>query len=70
MSTFHGIFMYSRWDSGNGGLSYLFYDVTLVVPVKHFPAGTKFDCVYWDYEKLKMYIGDDIVGLDFKIVPA
>jgi hypothetical protein len=71
MYNFHGIFTWSDWDMGGSDDIKIFYNVELLMSVGGYEAGTKFDKVYWDGLKLKLYTcWEDTEGIKFGLVPS
>lgn len=56
------IFKWESWDLMETAC-FIFYDITLVVPIDKFPIGTKFESAFWSNETsiLQFYNGDEVV---------
>lgn len=68
MNNFHGIFEYD--DIGIcDDFNQLFAHVTFLVDIGKYKAGDTVKSLYFKYENLTMYIGDDLVGIPLKLVP-
>lgn len=52
------LFDWVDWDQSDT-TAFMFYDVTLRLPIGKFPAGTKFNSAYIDYENAKLEFFND-----------
>ncbi len=69
MRNFHGIFEYKYVEICDG-FNRLFQNVTFLVDVGKYKSGDTVKSMYFEYDNLRMYIGDDAQGIPLKLVPV
>jgi hypothetical protein len=68
MHNFHGIFEYKYLEICDD-FNRVFDKVTFLVDCGKYKAGDTVESMYFKYDNLTMYIGDDLVGIPLKLVP-